>query len=384
MKKIKLCSFLICCALSATNLFAQYETSTASSPKWYYVKPISTDQVIEVAGDGSLSTQTKLEGLTGAALQLWRVEATTTSTTGNLLIVNKATGKFLNLAATGSTYYAYAGTDSTLWKLVKSGNNYSIAPQVSISGAGYMTYSPADNNLFFGSRDANYSWFTFVAFDSPLVSTDTEVAWLAVRSAKTDLANKCITDVSSSATGVAQFALQDYVAGDLTQQWKIVSKGSGNLIDFVNRGTGNIIGTTTAFDIHFYLQHATDATASAGWTITSIGSDQYQVRTGTSTAYSYWCAITEGDAPVDYLDTSTGSAFDWKFQLVDEVITGLKPITIADDVFAYAQDRRIVVKGTDLYRIYNIYGMQMPVNRELPIGMYIVAAQGKTVKVLVK
>ncbi|MDR2621318.1 MAG: hypothetical protein LBC48_01905 [Dysgonamonadaceae bacterium] len=392
------------CALAVVKANAQFETSTASSPQWYFIQVKGTGDnagkvVTEVNGQAvGLPVET---GLAAKAKQLWRIELVPNSSPTRYEIINKYSGNKLDIrydAELGERIAIVSETPFTVWTIqVSSGNYYYLRvatqPEGGVSGAGYLTQSGTSLNsvlYFTKSYTVADAQFQFVSIDAPIVSEDGETAWFSIHNAKSSLEEQCLTEVETPATtGVQltiQLAMQDFTAGNLRQQWKIVPiPASGGAVNFVNRQTGHVISTTPVYDIYDYACYADQETT--GWTIGELGNDQYEVRTGTADGEKYWYAATNGESSGNYRKgASLNTGFAWKFQFRDEeTFTAIDtPEPEYDDNRIVVRNKRIYVESAGPYRIYTIHGIRVNENRELPAGIYLVTIKNQTTKVLVR
>jgi len=387
----RLAVFTACFCLFFMQAKAQ-EASTADSPIWYFLQVTGivdeTAGLVITAEDGDKVAGRPIitVGLAEISKQLWRLELSG----GYYVIINKATGKKLDIAydeVSSQRIAVLSDTPSTAWRFVKTGSlNYLQANTLPTSGTGnYLFQNGADSNfsLTFSVGRNDNNKFGFVSFDQPYVSNDNETAWFTISSAKTGFTDKCLTDIVSAGDD-AKFSIETPTANNYNQQWKIVKKNSGALVEFVNRATGNVINTTTIFDVYFYTQSATDITESKGWTINALESSQYEIYTTINGAPRYWGLSTENAAPPAYISgSSLNSAFAWKFKMVDSDIYTSTTAPKTADFRVSTRNHRIYVEGAEQYTITGISGVRFPNNKDLPNGIYIVNVNGKTVKVLV-
>jgi hypothetical protein len=390
---------MIICAVAGARVGAQpFETSDASSPKWYFIQVKGDgDTAGKVATEinGKVTGQPEETTLTAKAKQLWRIETAPNTNPVRYEIINKYSGKKLDVSydASLNERIAVTGeTPTTVWTIqALSGNYYTLRivtqPAGGVSGAGYLTQggSALNSALYFTkSSSGNDAQFQFISIDAPIVSNDVETAWLGIQSVRSALSGKYLTEVETA--GDIQLAMQDrnLIADNHRRQWKIVNNpASGGAVNFVNRATGHLISSTPVYGIYDYARFAD--TESAGWTINTLENSQYEVRTGSVDTGKYWYAATDGEAPANYAaGASLNTGFAWKFQLIAEEIPNAINRPQYDNIRVYAQNRRIYVEGVDQYRVYTIYGTPVNGNDELPAGVYLITIKNKTTKILVK
>ncbi|MDR1631364.1 MAG: RICIN domain-containing protein [Dysgonamonadaceae bacterium] len=389
---------IIICAFAVAKAEAQFETSTATAPKWYFiqVKGIGDNAgkvVTEVNGQAvGMPAET---GLAAKARQLWRIEAVSNGSSIQYEIVNKHSGNKLDVRYDEKLNLRIAvttsETPSTQWRIpVYSGNYYHLriaTPPQSGSGT-YLTQGGAslDSILYFTTSNASSdAQFQFISTDAPTISEGDETAWFSIHNAQSSLREKCLTEVplapDETPAGI-HLSMQDFTEDNPLQQWKIKSI-TGGTVNFVNRQTGHLISTEPLRGIYDYVRYATGETT--GWTIDKLEDNQYEVRTGAAGIEKYWYAATDGEASAYYLKgASLNTGFAWKFLLRDEEIHTAINAPEQDNTRIFVRNRRIYVEGADQYRIYTIYGTRIDGNHELPTGIYLVTINKKTTKVLVK
>jgi hypothetical protein len=398
----KIVILIILCVVFSVKTYTQ-TTSTAEDPKWFFIQVkgtgTNTNRVITET-DGQISGEAKRQtGLSGINQQLWRFEVRSSASGSAYAIINKSSGKKLDVAYDAAKAIRKAVAveiPSTNWKISKSSNTYtmSIETQPSEGKAGEI-YLTQDSTALFPlklatSGNNENAKFVFYSVNVPVVSTDTEIAWLTIQNEKTDLNGQVVTDVALAGQPKAVFSMEARMDNNKAQQWKIVRNTTDNtLVDFVNRASGSVIGTTPVYDLYYYVQSAANLQASASWRIHELTlANQYEIGTGAVNAESFWCAANETDYPTAYmnhLDKEAG--FIWTFNLVDEeILTGqaIHRPGLPENVKVYSRDGYIRVEGADQFDVRNLYGVRVATDRALPAGVYLVTVQGQTVKVLVK
>jgi hypothetical protein len=389
---------MIICVYAGAKAGAQpFEPSDATAPEWYFIQVKGTGEnvgkvVTEINGKVfGLPMET---GLAAKAKQLWRIETVPDTDPVRYEVINKYSGKkldimydaFLNerIAITGET-------SSTVWTIQQLYGNYYFLrivtqPSGGVNGTVYLTQGgdALNSALYFMKTSSDNAHFQFVSINTPIVSNDDETAWLGIQSAQSDLSGKYLTEVETAGDIQLSMQAQNLTIDSHRQQWKIVDnpevEGS---VNFVNRATGHLISSAPVYDIYNYAQYTT--VENTGWTIDYLENDQYEVRTGNLDTGKYWYAATEGEASADYVaGASLNTGFAWKFRLKDEDIPDAIYIPEYDNIRVYAKNRRIYVEGADQYRVYTVYGTNVNGNSELPVGIYLVTVKNKTTKVLVK
>jgi hypothetical protein len=389
---------ILICAFAGAKTYAQpFETSDATTPKWYFIQVKGTGDnagKVVTEEDGKAIGRS-VAGLADRAKQLWRIE--TTNNASQWVIINKYSGKKLDVsydADLGERIAVVSETPATEWTTKLIAGNYCWLrivkqPSGGVSGAGYLTQSGSSlhSALYFTKTDANNpddnAQFQFVSIDAPVLSDNYGTVWFAIRNAQNGGTDKCLTEIET--TENIKFSMQDFASTNRRQQWKIVSNpGQNGSVNFVNRETGHLISSTPVYDLsYYYVQYA--GSEGAGWSIDELGNNQYEVRTGPAAAGNYWYAATDGQPTAMYTKgASLNTGFAWKFQFCDEEILTAIEAPQQDRIRVYVQDRRIYVEGADQYRVYTVYGTTVNANGQLPVGVYLVTTKNKTTKILVK
>jgi hypothetical protein len=390
---------MIICAFAGTKGWAQaFEPSDATAPKWYFIQVRgSEDNAGKVLTEisGKIIGQLQELGLAAQAKQLWRIEVVPNTSPVRYEVINKYSGKKLDVfydEALNERVAVASETPSTVWTIqLQSGNYYYLRivtqPSGGASGAGYLTQSGSSlQSVLYFTKTAsnNNAQFQFISMDTPILSSDDETAWMSIQSAQSDLSDKYLTEIETAGDIQLSMQTQHLATDPLRQQWKIVSNpNSEGSVNFVNRATGNLISTTPVYDIYNYIRYAT--AENIGWTIDTLANNQYEVRTGPVEMGKYWYAATSGQASSNYAKgASLNTGFAWKFQLRDVEFSTAMNVVEYDSIRVFVKNRRICVEGADQYRVYTVYGTSVNGNSELPAGVYLVTIKHKTAKVLVK
>jgi hypothetical protein len=395
-------SLLACAFLCTTVQAQQFEVSTEDNPKWFIIRVMGADEtaglVITENGNTVVGNPLTMGGFAELNKQLWRIEqGTGTAPANTYRIINRSSGKHLDIAydaAKQKRIAVVSKTPTTEWRIVNNGLNLRATTEPSEGTAGhyYLMQTGRTENyaLVFTTSssitNANAKFEFWLPNTFPLVSDGKDTAWLRIQNAKTALAGKSLADVGDTAPN-GPFKLVDAVANDHTQQWKIVLKGApaeSGRVDFINRATGRTIGTGTVYDRYYYLHAFSETEAHEGWRIQALSDGLYEIASGTLTGAWYWSGTTAGDPPRFHTGSSdTEQGFAWRFQVEELPSTGFQPVE-TPDVRIYPRDRFIYVEGADRYTITNLYGLRMPNNQPLPVGIYLVTVHNKTTKVIVK
>lgn len=388
-------------------------SSTQQNPAWYYIEVLGESEragLVYTVEDNQVFGRSVISGgsLEDMDRQLWRFERS-----GNAFaIVNKATAKKLDIdynSDKGINIALLADAPSTNWIIEKcNGKDYfNIKAVTAYPGRSSNIYSHQANNydsrnyaiIFesYGYRETLNSLYRFIPCEYPVpqISAGTDEVWYIIKSKKSGLTSKCITDVTEQNLSEIRFTLDNVTAGNRKQQWKIVEMGASS-VQFVNRATGNIIQTESVYNKYYYTQHALYFDNAQSWTMEYLGDAQYEMygfnQEGLKVHLNAASNMTESDIYME--GNNLNSGFAWSFKKVSETVESqsLRMIEATTDtdsqealnIKIYVSDCNIKVEGADNYIIRNISGILMNKTTELPVGIYLVTVNGITTKVLVK
>ncbi|MDL2323502.1 hypothetical protein LJC52_05915, partial [Bacteroidales bacterium OttesenSCG-928-A17] len=386
------------------------EVSTEDKPIWYQIQVLGSDtgrsgrmftvQNGEVYGQPAVSSIEPEE----IDPQLWRFELDGTE----YVIINKATNQKLGVvystAKGGIGILNVSNNPTGKWKLNRmSEQYYQMESTVAAAGGGSSDVFAHQSNSANGVRNyvimlvaTNWgtsadSYFNFVRYEDPSVkiSDDTNTTWYYITNTMEGYTNKCMTDVTALSENV-KFSVEDIDKTSEYQQWKVLRNSADPLdkkVQFVNKATNNIIQTNSVpYGLFTYIQYTTTFSESNGWNLNYIGDKQYEISgEETDGVVRYLFAADESFTfPEVYVEGALNSAFSWEFVMVEGPGVGIDPIITEDNIKVYVEDKKIVVKGTDDYRVWNIQGIQLVKDIRLSNGVYIVRLPNRSVKVLVK
>ncbi|NDV46730.1 hypothetical protein D0T49_06680 [Paludibacter sp. 221] len=385
------------------------EDSSADNPVWYHIQVLGegvrANRVYTVEGDEVYGrpTATSIKPI-DVDPQLWRFE----KTGEEYDIINKATGKKLEISYAAAPRNINITTVSdapkTKWKFSRVNKNYCqiVATVPPTGGKAAEVYAHQANSAD-GVRDfvimfvdtqwntESNSYFRFVAYEDPNVeiSTDEKSVWYFITNTQENYKDKAITDVASQGKPYVKFSIEDVDKKNKSQYWKAVKVSTDpadERVQFVNKATGNIIQTNSVQEgIFSYVQYTTDFTDSDGWLLNYIGDMQYEIsgkEKDGATRYLY-VGNNTSTYPEVYIKNSKNSGFAWTFVHTGEITTDI-PSVDSDNIVVYTRNRKIIVVGCDDFTVWNINGIQVNKDYELPEGVYLVKADGKVAKVLVK
>lgn len=401
MKKKLWMILVIVASLFCGNAFAQLpQESTNDNPIWYYIQVKGSDNgrelmvwaVEESIVYGQVINTTDQDKIDA---QLFRFE----KSGDNYSIISKSTNQKVNAVHNGHHYFTVDGTGMPLIiKLISGTPYYNIE----------VTTPPGNaENIYAHQGNGGYSWkviltdsgygtslnsqFSFILPEQLNLeySTDNEVVWYTINSAKEEINSKCLTDESTTVNSAIKIGVEDYVQGSDNQLWKLVET-TDSKINFINKATGKLIQTKSNVVeeniLYNYTQLDLNPSGNKGWSLVYVGVGQY-VLTGVEEddIQRYLNATTEGTAPDEYDSSNLPfSTFAWKFAKEKKDIVSTPNVKEENNIRIYSISRKIVVEGAEEYTIKTIQGTAVNKNIELPVGIYLITANGKTTKLLVK
>ena len=384
------------------QLWAQLpEVSTASDPKWYQIKVVGStvdrrDRVFTNESNLIFGRPiTSSASMTEINRQIWRFEK---SNDGNYEIINKTGNRKLDISYAPTLNLVRlilvlsTRVPSTTWQITEKNDCFQIKATTPISDNPNGIYAFQTNN----TNDRDYlimletsslmnnanTYFNFVEWEDPEIklSNDDSQTWYTIRSNKPGYEGKCVTDIVSSALPNICFGIDDYVEGDYSQQWKVVSK-STDIVNLVNKATGNVIQTSYFFDEGYcHTQSTQNVEESNGWKIEYLGGAEYQIYGKNMDGVNRYLNATHKDeTPESYLSPK-GTGFSWTLKKEDTT-TGIDYIAKPgdwDNLFIYSENGRIFVEGVNDFTVRTLTGILVDKNSTLPFGVYLVTVNGKT------
>lgn len=406
MKNKFLMILVIAFSLFQQKAFAQLPAaSNNSNPIWYYIQVKGLDDkrenlVFTIEGEKVFG---RALGSSVAENQLWRFEKD-----GNAYTIISKSGETKKMDVT------YDATKSIRCLSISSnpitkfefdsnkgenlGNYYTIKVTVPPTGGDAAALYAHQANAV-GSRnydimlvdteyyDGDNSAFSFVGYDEMNLehSTSNKTVWYTISSSKDGIAGKCLTDVSVIEDSPIKIEVKDPEKGNDNQLWKLVKKGTRT--NFINKNTGNVIQTSSTVAepniMYNYTQLTQLESESKGWKLTSLGLGQYSILGSEEDNITrYITATIENSDPETYDENNLlFSAFAWKFN--KSIDTSLPPVQEINDIRVYSVNKKIVVEGAENFITRNIQGVTVNGKMELPMGIYLVTVNGKTIKVFV-
>ncbi|MDH8702238.1 hypothetical protein M2138_001598 [Dysgonomonadaceae bacterium PH5-43] len=406
-KKVLLILFCFMVALSP-ELMAQSEapkTSTAANPVWYYVKvkgSIATrqDRLFSVSGNDVYGGYMKDVTSSNRNYYLWRFEEDGDS----YKIISKRSNRVLSIKTDAdkktdilTTITSRADTTGLSWSVIAHATKKGYF-QIKSSTGKFATQSSSSLEYVIqaaASGITDNSLFHFILCDDtpPTASTNDNEVWYYINSAQTGNTDKCITDINASANDAVKFELLPKGTNkdeNYNQQWKIVKPTTASsVMHFVNRETGNVINTAYDYNSYFNAQSTSDIEESNGWRLTFINLTQFKISGLDANGITGYLNASSTLSPAEEIPTTEeffDSAFAWTFELVDKPnsIDEIPVTNPLENVNFRVEDRRIIVEGTDNYSVYHISGFKVSKDIQLPVGVYLLNINGKTISILVK
>lgn len=179
------------------------------------------------------------------------------------------------------------------------------------------------------------------------------------------------------------------------QQWALISASTTDTTAFYIRNrssykylNADIKINTTRLGI-FYLPQYTSTRANATvWHFIRLSNGQYVITATDSYGVDRFlsaCDSTKVPTMFRNLAASPDSYFAWHVVDADEDVTGIADAAATSaHIGVGVVNRRIIVSGTENYSIYDIAGRRQPGNRALPKGCYVVVAEGKSYRIIIK
>lgn len=385
------------------------ELSTADKPIWYHIQVMGeaerADRVFTVK-EGEVYGEAVANSVNPSEVnpQLWRFE----KEGSEYVIINKETGKKLDViyadAPRKISILNVSDNPKGKWKFNRLSQYYyqlesTVVPNGGTSGYVYAhqsNYAEGVRNyvIMLEGKDWGFkvnSSFKFVKYDDPsvVISDNLKTVWYFISNTQENYKDKCITDITNQGGSNAKFSLENMTDENDYQYWKVVKnsdEAGDEKVQLINKATGNIIQTKSIKNGAFnYIQYTSDFSDSDGWVLNYIGNKQYEIfgkEKDNVTRYLY-VGNEETNFPDVYIQGKFNSAFSWKFVLAEGDPTNI-PNVIEDDILVYSEERKIIVKGTEDYTVWNIQGLRLAKDVQLPVGIYLVQLNNRVVKILVK
>lgn len=214
----------------------------------------------------------------------------------------------------------------------------------------------------------------------PQVSDEQTTTWYCVASASAGGSSGLVMGDDADAAPAYPVALQA-ADGSQRQQWKLVDGGSG-LLRLVNRATGRILQPVSeAATLYNIVQLQSSVIEGRGFSLQDLGSGQYALGGAEADGVTrYLLSACQDEAPAAASSLTAGSAFAWTF--ADASTVGIKD-AVAQRPTVSVRNGRVEVTPSVPYTVTSADGVPMPAGRKLSAGVYVVAGNGFTAKVIV-
>ena len=407
MKKNVMMQFLLIALLLCAKSFAQQLplASTSSNPIWYYIQVKGSDNGREsltfTAENGEVHGRSLYDDINNPSMlasQLWRFEDAGDDW---VFIINKATDKKITVAYDAARSIGYAGlTDDSSGKFMfventSTENYYTIQSEVPAIGASssdvYLHQANTGGNrdyiIMLVGTDYGFganSAFTFIIYNDYSIdySNGSDEIWYNIISGKNDIGSLAIKDNSQNNSTSYALSVETLQEADPAQQWKIVKNAIGDEVNFVNRSTDNYIQSQSIVN-GAYNMIELGLGSENGWMLSYLGMGQYAVSSVEEDGVTRYLHLSTKDkTPQEYESKKAkDSDFAWLFRKIPSETTASIPVknTIKIEVI----DRRISV-NVENYTVTTINGVSVKKNIVLPIGIYLVTVNNRTIKVFVK
>lgn len=215
-----------------------------------------------------------------------------------------------------------------------------------------------------------------------------------IMSAATGYEDKCIEDnIRNASVNNYNYLVNDSAGDNTFQQWQIIPETIGQENYYVKnrrsmrfmKNEGVWAGTFLALE-----SGGTNKYGTKPFEFYPIGNNQVVIRyidADGDTRYLNAVDSASHNIPKIVLSKAQNTTYAWKIVNLDGTpATGIKGITEnnAERIGVAVIRRTIVVNGTDNYRIHDLQGRTIAKGTPLPAGTYIVNAEDKCYKILVK
>lgn len=221
-------------------------------------------------------------------------------------------------------------------------------------------------------------------FDSELqLSNDETTYWYRICSASSGMDGYAMTDLGPETEDInlSYIYLMPTETEDIHSQWKLTAGEDGKVI-ITNRSTGNQIGNTSV-DVGEFNATKLAEGGAPGFAITSLGDDAFKLESTEDDGVNRCLALAyiESEA-LSYPESGESSSIiGWKFFPV-EIETGIGTTQAVRPVIS-VKNKRISVKGSSEWQLFNAEGEEMPRTTRLATGVYLVKMPQKTFKVAI-
>lgn len=205
----------------------------------------------------------------------------------------------------------------------------------------------------------------------------------------------CIQDSASTANGT-NYALivTHYQPRVYRQYWKLVSASATDTTAYYLRNFASRNYLSATVNYHkgnlgvFYLPTMPSGKANGSvWTFTRLSNGQYVISSEDAYGlrrYLAPCDTLRVPSAFGSIERSENSVFAWTLYDANSDLTGISAVVDEPEAGVGVVDGRVVVAGATECKIFDMSGRLVPSGRRLPAGVYIVVANRKSYKVMVK
>lgn len=249
--------------------------------------------------------------------------------------------------------------------------------------------------LIFG---AAFGSFVPVSAQTPIGSLDEASAstkYVRIVNNNTRYDRLCIQDSASTANGT-NYALivTHYQPRVYRQYWKLVSASATDTTAFYLRNFASRNYLSASVNYHkgnlgvFYLPTMPSGKENGSvWTFTRLSNGQYVISSEDPYGlrrYLAPCDTLRVPSAFGSVERAQNTVFAWTLYDANTDLTGIHAVVDEPDAGVGVVDGKVVVAGADDYKIYDMSGRLVPTGGRLPAGVYIVVANRKSYKVMVK
>ena len=207
-----------------------------------------------------------------------------------------------------------------------------------------------------------------------------------IESACTGFNGKCMTDNrANAATSPYAYTVEDFAAENTLQEWQLAASNGAYYLR--NRSTHRYICIGQSSWVGNYLSVGYSMTRSSclPFTLTALEDGETALSYSDDGGDHYLCAADSAQSP-QALDITKLKGSPWAWKIVCTTGTSAVNSALADGkkISVKAQDRSIIVTGTEDFRIFDFLGRQLPKTGARAAGTYIVRAGDEAFKILIQ
>lgn len=213
------------------------------------------------------------------------------------------------------------------------------------------------------------------------MSTENEAYWYRISNASFGMQDYVMTDCYSLDNDYQVQLLQTEV-NDEYSQWKLLAVGNNDKVVLINRATGLQLGGKSV-NLGDHNVAKLDVNSSIGFTITALGDDAFSLCGVEDDGVERCLALAEKDTPALLWpeENLSASVIGWKFMPVEPSKNGIFETKTKSDI--YVTNRSIFVSGCSSWQLFSLNGKEIPTNKNLLVGVYLVKTPDRVFKVIV-